>query len=224
MFSAKIDKQKFKEVERRREFREEAKNRLNSSGVILPSFSRQTYAGRIFCTICERDYGEPISFKLHVKEPWHKEKLQTLKDELAVQRAVNEHIRKLLDEEADDGMRQNKETESGDSLGKRPLEGVLVMEERIVEDKEEGRNLRNLLDYEDFDQIEETEAIGNTASTSTAHASIPQNSDIKQENAPKQDLAKSIIKEKEHHQEEKLRSRLEQMKNKVREKAKTLGK
>ena len=209
MFSTKIDKHKFKEIERKREFREEAKSRLNISGIALPSFAKTTYTGRIICNICEREYGEPTSFKLHVKEAWHRDKLQSLKDELDVQRAVNDHVRRLM---ANDDRGHAVKVDEDVYLRKREPEGVLVLEEREAPEINTSNKERSLLEGEVFE--EKDEIIDNEqergASSSRDGNMLLENVPGNRNNDVKLDIAKTIIKEKENTQEERMRSKLEQ--------------
>ena len=138
MFAQPQNKLKFKEIERRREFREEIKNRLKESNLKIPGFARLSHTGRIQCQICKTEHPEINSFRYHLREKTHRSALDSLKEELEVQRKVNSHIEQLIkaqngeetmQEEAVDALLRDK---SDSTLGKRSDAPQLVIEERFA--------------------------------------------------------------------------------------------
>ena len=224
MFSDKIDRHRFIETERRREFREGIKTRLKESNQRLPSFGTYTQTGRIYCRICDGDFSDFTSFKQHVKERAHRERLEELKEELAVQKSVNDHIKKLMASSEEPGMNEvvsmtQQEIRKEGHLGKREPEGVLVLEERILEDEPDNdtnfKPHRNLLDYEDFGDDKVTND-QNIQLKPIHTGEIPVVNDIKLKSVS---MVDALINEKEKMQENRTKSKLEQMKARVKEKA-----
>ena len=127
-------KARFREKERKREYREEIRNRIKDSNTKLPSFARVTTAGKISCFICHCECTDSISFKHHMKERKHVNAVNELKDEIEVQREVNLHVLKLLKPHPDAEMESGGVHRSTQEhpLGKRPSDTTLVLEERVI--------------------------------------------------------------------------------------------
>lgn len=208
-------KQKFKERERVREFREEIKSRIRTSNVKLPMFASFTNVGRIRCRICDSELPEVNSFKGHLQEKVHKKALENLKDELEVQKKVNAHIEQLLKQGNEEEM-WHEETigmnQMGDSpdpslskLGKRTERPQLIIEERLAPEKvedvpnDETKNelieIEKELDYTKDDRIE-----------------------LKDKVDVIQSSKKDPLREKEKSIEERLKAKMDLMKKKIQQK------
>lgn len=185
-----MDKLKFKETEKKREFREDIKNKLRQSNIKLPSFAKYTPLGRISCSICGEDSSDLNAFKLHLKDKRHIQALDRLKEELLVQEQVNRHVAVLLDEEQADCDPDNTMEES--PLSKRPPQGHLEYEERIVERQEQKNEEAAAEPLEPEKMDEEVIAVQS------------------------RDLGRELINNQYKNQEEAVRQRLQALKDKIR--------
>lgn len=143
MFAHPQNKHKFREIERRREFREEIKNRLKEANLRIPGFVKLTHTGRFQCQICKSEHPEINSFRLHLREKTHRLALDSLKEELEVQKKVNAHIQQLIKAQNSEDSMQEEAIEvllrdkTDYSLGKRTDDPQLIIEERVIASSEQ---------------------------------------------------------------------------------------
>jgi hypothetical protein len=104
------EKDKFRELDRKREYRTEIKNQLltslgnsflagasSSSGDgNLPKLAIMTASGKLVCKLCKHESQDLLGFQVHVKLELHKRALVDLKEDIEVQKTVIEHIQNLI--------------------------------------------------------------------------------------------------------------------------------
>ncbi len=229
MFAQPQNRQKFKEIERRREFREEIKNRLKDSNLRIPGFAKLTHTGRIQCQICKTEHPEINSFRFHLREKVHRSALDSLKEELEVQRNVNAHIDQLI--KAENGEVMQEETieelirdKTNSSLGKRTDEPQLVIEERILPTSDQDRpSAKNSIDAEEPDEQPSPIIKPEDEEAELARLAVNQEPDsqppAKEPNPPTQQPAeKDPLRNKEQTIENRLKAKMQLMKEKLKSK------
>ena len=227
MFALPQNKLKFKEIERRREFREEIKNRIKDANLRIPGFAKLTHTGRIQCQICKSEHPEINSFRLHLREKTHRSALDGLKEELEVQRKVNTHIQQLIRAQSSEKSMQEEAIEellrdkTDSSIGKRTDDPQLVIEERIVPNN--GENLapaKPAIDSEDpehspvFKPEDEEAELARLAGNQEVEPSTR----IEASAAAVQAKDKDPLRNKEQTIENRLKARMELMKEKLKSK------
>lgn len=127
------EKERFREQERKRDYRSQIKNKLltslgnsflasstSASDGGLPKLATMTASGRLVCTLCKHESQDIVSFQTHVKLEVHKKSLRELKDEIEVQRTVIEHIQNLIKAqsgESPEATQQQEEEEDQNRMG-----------------------------------------------------------------------------------------------------------
>ena len=156
------EKDKFRELERKREYRADIKSKLftslgrsfvagssSSEEGSLPKLAQMTAAGRLVCKLCSHESLDIVGFQSHVRLDTHRRAVNELREEIEVQKTVIEHIQKLIKAQSDEDpepehshMNNNSKMIQEDTapgnpdsfLNKRGPLTSMKIEERIVED------------------------------------------------------------------------------------------
>lgn len=155
------EKDKFRELERKREYRADIKSKLftslgrsfvagssSSEEGTHPKLAQMTTAGRLVCKLCSHESLDIVGFQSHVRLDTHRRAVNELREEIEVQKTVIEHIQKLIKAQFDEDpepenshmnsnskmVQENSSPADSDSfLSKRGPLTSMKIEERIME-------------------------------------------------------------------------------------------
>lgn len=159
------EKDKFRELERKREYRADIKSKLfttlgrnfvagssSSEEGGLPRLALMTAAGRLVCKLCNHESLDIVGFQSHVKLDTHRRSVNELREEIEVQKTVIDHIQKLIKAQSDEDPEPNHSHMNNNNskmvqedsspahpdsfLNKRGPLTSMKIEERIVDDSD----------------------------------------------------------------------------------------